>query len=308
MDILLTLTFIFIGVLFLAILVILLIGMICYKFTFKRYDDIKEPMDYINRVNDPEVIDWLNKVDREEIDIKAFDNIKLHGFYLKSLQNLHKTIIFVHGYRSIYCKAVAVAKYFYEKGYNILFYCQRGHHYSEGTTTMGYKEEKDLKSWINYLVNLDNSMEIGLLGFSMGAHVAMLAVGDDIPTNVKYAIEDAGYSNLYQEFEEMLKKKSKFAPTKFLLYCTKNISDLHGFPLNSDVTKSLRNSKVPTLFIHGTKDVVVDYKHFESCYKNFNSNIYKEAKTFPNSDHCCSFINYSEEYLGTVENFIKKVN
>ena len=62
----------------------------------------------------------LNKVEFKKVTIKSFDNLTLVGHYYDAQSN--KTVCLVHGYSANYKEMQQYAKYFYQKGYNLL--CQ----------------------------------------------------------------------------------------------------------------------------------------------------------------------------------------
>lgn len=66
--------------------------------------------------------------------------------------------------------------------FNILAIDLRGSGMIEGRYTgLGWNEHYDIISWINYLVNMDASAQIVLMGINLGAAAVMNAVGDYIP-------------------------------------------------------------------------------------------------------------------------------
>lgn len=67
---------------------------------------------------------------------------------------------------------------FIEMGYNALIIDQRAHGNSQGKYRgMGYLECKDLKEWINFIVDKDKNSKIILYGVSMGATTVMMETG-----------------------------------------------------------------------------------------------------------------------------------
>ena len=272
----------------------------------KKYEEkkIKYKKDKKYKENVDKMRDFISK-ETKEICITSFDNLKLYG-YLKENKDQNIYIIFSHGYGgSIY----DLYKYIYpyiEKNYNILLPNLRGHGKSEGNYIgMGANDAKDILYFINYIVNKNKNAKIILAGVSMGAATTMLTLGQDIPKNVVCAIEDCGYTSVFDEFKYQLKKFYKLPSFPFLyigklyiLYKAKyNIS-------KASCVDVLKKNKVPILFIHGSKD---DYVPFYMLDILYNSAICeKEKVVIKNAKHskCCT--TNKEKYFSSIFKFIDK--
>ena len=98
-------------------------------------------------------ISYFETVEKEEVYIKSFDDLKLKGYLVES-KNSKKVLIFFHGFKSSYKTDLTNAKQYIEKGYSLLTIEQRGHGGSEGKfITFGVLERFDCKSWVEYIVN-----------------------------------------------------------------------------------------------------------------------------------------------------------
>ena len=265
----------------------ILLGYYYYRFALKRR---KNKIDNIITNSIPGLSDtfrfekeWLENLKLEDIYITSFDNLKLHGYF--SRQDSHTYILFSHGYRGIYKEATAQLKAMQEifKPVNILMIDQRAHNLSEGKhLTMGYREGNDLTKWIDKILEMDKDAKIILYGQSMGASTIFFAEGYNLPSNVKCAICDSGYTTIYDEFRYEIDIKM------------------------DDSRLSLSRSTLPTLFIHGTNDRVVPYFFQEQNIRAFNKNTPYERMDIEGAEHCMGFYKDERKYMDKVEKFVKK--
>ena len=104
------------------------------------------------------------------------------------------------------------AEKFYNMGFNILAVDLRTHGESEGKIySLGYLERLDVLAWIKFINDNYNDSKIILYGISMGANAIMMSSAEDLPNNVKAIIEDAGFSNAYEQLKARVDLAYKFS-------------------------------------------------------------------------------------------------
>lgn len=291
----------------------ILLGYYYYRFALKRR---KNKIDNIITNSIPGLSDtfrfekeWLENLNLEDIYITSFDNLKLHGYFNR--QDSHTYILFSHGYRGIYKEATAQLKAMQEifKPVNILMIDQRAHNLSEGKhLTMGYREGNDLTKWIDKIIEMDKEAKIILYGQSMGAATIFFTEGYSLPSNVKCAICDSGYTTIYDEFRFICHLISKKLNPNFLLKPAGwFIKKIVKMDINMDEPRtSLSRSTLPTLFIHGTNDKVVPYFFQEQNIKAFNKSTPYERMDVEDAEHCMGFYKDEKAYVNKVKEFIDK--
>jgi pimeloyl-ACP methyl ester carboxylesterase len=132
----------------------------------------------------------------EDREILSFDRLRLHGYLCLQREPSKKWVILVHGYSGLWFGREALA--FYQAGFNLLLPDARGHGKSQGTYVgMGWHDRLDIKKWICWLIKQYPESEIVLYGVSMGAASVMMAAGEELPPNVKAAVEDCGYTSAW---------------------------------------------------------------------------------------------------------------
>lgn len=242
----------------------------------------------------------------EHITIKNRDNKSIHGFLINAKEETNKWAILIHGFNCEPFYMANLAEVYHEWGYNIIMPALRGHDHSEhNTVSMGWLDRLDIVDWVQYIIKNNEDAKILLHGISMGGATVMMTTGEDLPSNVKCAIEDCGFTSVWNEFKHEL-KKTYHLDTFPVLYATSNIHKIFkGHTLKeASAIEQLKKSKTPTLFIHGEKDEYVPYymlkENFEACAAE------KEMLTVPEAEHANSYKINPELYWGTVERFINK--
>ncbi len=250
--------------------------------------------------------DWFDQIDKEDVYITSFDGYRLHAYEFKQNTNSDKWAVCVHGYRD---KAEGMSLYaynYYNQGFNVLLPDLKGHGKSEGKYVgMGYTDRKDLLCWIEKIINKFPTSQIVLHGVSMGAATVMMTCGEDLPSNVKVAVEDCGYSSVYDQYAYVADNFINIPLRGFALGALNTYAQLKtGVNLKQmDATAQLQKSKVPMLFIHGDKDTFVPLEMLTKVY-DANSQIEKEKFIVAGATHAYSASQDPENYFNKVFEFI----
>lgn len=283
------------------------ISEIIFKFVLKRCDK-KTPFnpkitnDHMVFITDD---NWFENTVHETIELKSYDNINLKGFLFKN--DTHKYLLTLHGYHGLYSENSYVGAHFFNKGFNVLMPCCRGHFVSGGKYfTMGIKERYDVKQWIEYIVSIDKHAEIAIYGLSMGAGTLLMTLGLSLPKNIKCAIEDCGYCSIYEQVKTSIKSFLPKGLQGLSLICFSFGCRMHGFSNKLNTSETLKDNKIPTLFIHGRLDNFVLFKNLEINYSNMKSPAYKEKHIFENAAHASSLGTEPNKYMQICDAFVEK--
>ncbi len=307
--------YIFIGITVFAAIISLCAALYIYKQAFyfkfdeKTHDCIrmKEIENYGSLKND--IIELIKKVKSapyEEVSIKSYDGLNLYGKLYLIDENADFEIVF-HGYKS--CPyhdcggAWLLAK---ERGHNLLLPDQRCHGKSEGKMICyGIRERFDAQKWCEYIAEKYPNRKIVLEGVSMGASTALMASDLQLPSAVKGIISDSGFSsaegNILKVASDM-----KLNPNIIRPFLRLSTLIFGKFGIN-DCTpvKSVKNAKLPILFIHGNADSLVPYEMSEELYSACTGEKY--FLMGENADHGLTFFADKEKYKATTGEFIEKV-
>lgn len=256
-----------------------------------------------NKVKLTEKEDYYFEIMRDCF-IKSFDNLNLFGKFLINNKS-NNWVILVHGYTANAKSMLSLADKYYKKGFSILAPDQRAHGQSEGTyTTFGLKEKEDIKARMEWIIKTDPQAKIIVHGESMGAATTMLLAGDN-PENLLAFIEDCGYTSFYAMQIDQLK-----GDLGLLVYPITFIANIIGkIRFSSNFYKSnmdsMKNTKIPGMFIHGKSDRLVPV---QMCYDLYKIHPGKKSLYTPKAaDHAeCKFYD-QDEYFGKIFEFLEEL-
>lgn len=253
--------------------------------------------------------DLYKSLKKENIEITSIDNLKLSAMLLLNKKHTNKFIILVHGISIGYIGSLKYFDIFFNEGFNVLIIHQRRHGKSEGKySTYGYFEKQDVNLWINYLVHrFGKNIILGLHGESMGASTVLQTI--PLNNNIKFVIEDCGYCDLYELMKYEVScyaNKISYYPLLLTLNITNLIIKFKAKFRFQDVSpiNIVKNTSIPILFIHGSKDTFVPSYMCEKLY-NAKTKGLKQIFLVDNASHAESIIVNKELYSRKISDFIQ---
>lgn len=233
----------------------------------------------------------------EDVTFETSDGLKLKGWFIPGSKS-NNTIIVMHGYPTNKADVLPFSMFLLKK-FNVFLFDFRSFGESEGSyTTAGYKEVKDLDAAVKYLKTRKDTDDIGALGFSLGASVAIMNKDDSI----KAVVSDSAYSDL-KSIIEVMYKNFYFLKRPFV-YLTGIYGKMFFGVDVKDVSpvNDIRNIDKPVLIIHGKKDKQIPVNE---AYILHNANK-KTELWIVDADHGESYALNKEEYENKVLSFFEK--
>lgn len=236
----------------------------------------------------------LREREHEEWTLRSSRGEALKGFYYPSGAKGKKIAFIIHGYRSEHAETAGMFyDYYRSRGIDIFCCDHTAHGESEGKY-IGFDvfESKDCLDWVEYLVQkFGPDTQILLHGFSMGAATVM-QMSSHCPPQVKFIIEDSGYQNARASLAHQV--GPMYQPLRLINKLAA------GYDLDdSDVTNSLKASRVPMLFVHGTEDKLVPSCNGPALYEMYEG---EKDCYFP----CCT--RHIETMYTTPEGYGRKID
>lgn len=216
---------------------------------------------YFNEIK--AVRDKLLIRDRCEVSVVSFDGLKFYGDYYDT--GADRTAIIFHGIGAdIYTSCPSQAEMLCRNGFNVLLVRQRAHNKSEGKwTTIGFKEQYDVLTWIGW-VKKNSSSQILLLGVSMGAATLAMASDKIRDTEVKGMVLDSCYYSIYEQMKSEIRKNHI---PRILLYLERlMVKAVFHEDIKDSTVQNLENTKIPVMIIHGEDDQTVDCRWSKVIY------------------------------------------
>ena len=297
-----------------AVLLILLTSLICF---FKVFYSVRRKSTEEYPMPDGDIYvpyyesmrEWQKRVDelpRRDVEITSQDGLTLRGKYYEYSKDAPIELMF-HGYRGNSRSDLSggVLRCF-KMGRSVLAVDHRASGLSEGRViTFGVNESLDCKRWVDFILSdINKDAKILMTGISMGAATVMTASSFDLPKNVIGVIADCGYTSA----EAVIKKvcrDMRLPPS--LLYPFIRLGAIifgHFDPNKRSPIESVKNAKVPIIFIHGDTD---DFVPYEMSVENFNAyTSRKKLITVKNAGHGLAYAVAPELYLEGITNFFEE--
>lgn len=250
-------------------------------------------------------IEYNNTTPHKWIFTRSFDGLNLAGRYYDNKSD--KTVILFHGYRSSALRDFACAVEMYMSfGFNVLLCDQRSHGRSEGKLiTFGVKEKRDVVSWCEYICEKYSPKKIVLGGMSMGATTVLLALGENLPINVKTVIADCGFTSPEDIILKVAKQSFKINAKYFLPFLNLYCMFFGKFSIyNNDTRETVKKSDIPIMLIHGENDGFVPCEMSVETYRNANDK--SELLIVKEADHGLSYLIDTPLVRDSIKKFLKE--
>ncbi len=217
--------------------------------------------------------EWMEKQTLEDVFIRARDGIRLHAFYLAAAEPSKKLVILHHGFTSHAADNATHAKFFHEQGYEVLLLDLRAHGESEGNYVgFGILDRFDTLEWIRWgRERFGADVKIVLHGTSMGGATVLMALGlPEIQETVSAVIADCAYTSPADIFSHVIQKDYHLPPAPIIALTSAYSQSAAGYRFDTCSTlETLKDNRVPVLFIHGREDKFVptwmSQKNFDAC-------------------------------------------
>lgn len=276
-------------------------------------DEFADPVkmaEYMDR-SEP-VKKWTEEIGKEDVWITARDGCRLHAFFIAAEADSDKLAIIHHGYtsRALALDTIYHAKYFHDKGFDVLVPDLRAHGQSDGDYAgFGVLDRFDTARWVQYARDrFGDNKKIVLHGTSMGAATVLMSLGEAIvQKNVSAVIADCGFTSPADIFTHVIKKNYHIPVTAPIIkisgaYCKKKAG--YAFDEYSTVD-ALSYNKVPVLFIHGKEDKFVPTNMSRENYKVCTSK--KKLLVVESAGHASSVFENTALYEKTEGEFLAEI-
>lgn len=243
---------------------------------------------------------WLKDHHPQDIFTSSRDGLHLHGLWIPA-ENPRGTILLAHGYRSTMLVDFGIVLDMYHKeGMNLLLPEQRCHGRSGGKyITFGVKESEDMLCWLEYHNKHLSNCSVVISGLSMGSSTVMYMLDGELPSNVKAAICDCGFTSPAEIIGKIF-RETVHLPSGIFVRAADLFARLfaHFSFYEKDSRKTLANNKLPILIVHGKADNFVPCSMSEeafACCAGEKYLILAEDAT-----HGYSYLKAKEEYYSRI--------
>ena len=251
----------------------------------------------------------------QSVVIRSYDRLRLHGWRFDpdtARPMPHCYAICVHGYTGGPGEMAPWAQHYATMGFTVFTPAMRAHERSAGRyVTMGALERRDLKQWVNLIVSRDPQARILLHGNSMGAASVLLAGADPCHApNIRAIVSDSAFvcatAQLTHSMADALHVPRALARPAVGV-ANLLLGRLADASLaDADVLGAVRRLTIPTLFVQGDADAIVDPSSARRLYEACASNDC-ELLVVPGAGHVASLATDPRLYWSTVDGFLRRI-
>ncbi|GAB4572650.1 MAG: alpha/beta hydrolase [Anaerolineae bacterium] len=196
----------------------------------------------------------------EPVEFETRDGLKLRGWWILppagAPRKPDRALVLVHGQNGSMDGDTAQAAAFARAGYPVLMFNLRAHGSSQGQqVTFGAREFMDVLAALDWLQHQQGIVQVGVVGFSMGAGVALRAAFLD--GRVRAVVADGTISRVADAFVGLGRQKGIPAPVmRAVAWAVLGMASLRAKTLISraDPIRWADRVPCPVLFIHGARD------------------------------------------------------
>jgi len=207
----------------------------------------------------------------EDFDVRTKDSLTLRGWYIPSEEEEATTVLVLHDLNESKITCLDMIKPLHDRGFNVCIVDMRAHGNSDGETfTVGNPAVEDVRVILDSLYKRPETVHVALFGIGTGAAIGIQLFTKD-PRPVAFILQ-SGFDS-YEKYVRVFADKQWGKFQKFLLPSLKIRLKRHmGYDV-SDLNFSdiIKYDSIPTLFIAGTEDNIVDPKETMALYDSTGS-------------------------------------
>ncbi len=252
--------------------------------------------------------EWLQTAESRKISVKTEDGYTLIAAEFPAAEDNHKWVLILHGYTGWKEEMYPFAYWYHEQGYHVIVPDLRCQGESEGDFIgMGWTDHYDCMLWLDYILSQDGDAGIVLHGQSMGAAAALMISGDEeLSVNIDAVISDCAYTDAYAMFGEKIKDWFHLPAFPLVDTACLVLRMRGGYDLkDASAIDAVRNSRIPTLFIHGDMDEMISVQMSKDLYEA--AGCPKELLIIEGAGHAQAHEKDPEAYFGVIRVFLEEI-
>jgi len=236
------------------------------------------------------------------ITFRTPDNIELAGILLEH-PKAKRNILLCHGYRS--CKEHLKRLVTFFPHDNILLFDYRAHGQSSGNTvTIGYDEQKDVLSALNFLEKHKGTKKLPIygIGISMGAVSLLGATTQYQGKALKAIVIDSAFNRLDEQVSHTFTSYTGLPKVPFMSF-TQLMYEYFFDVSMADINTAAwaENITIPVLVVHSKDDTHSPLVMAENIYDSLKGP--KKMWQVESCEHGKIFKSFPKEYQEQVNNF-----
>ena len=249
-------------------------------------------------------LSWYDSLEKTDYTVTGNDGYILHAQFLRNPKDTDRYVIISHGYTDNRFGALKYVRMYLEQGFHVIVYDLRGHGMNELTfCTYSVRERKDLLALIrDSRERYKNMTLLGLHGESLGAATSIAVLEEKPP--VDFVVADCGFSEIASVLQGGLQAMHLPGWMVHIASLCAQIRFGYSYEQMRPVD-SLRDNRIPILFMHGAEDSFIPPEHSEKMKAATKG--YAEVHLIAGADHAMSVLTDPDGYQETVSRFLQTV-
>lgn len=250
-------------------------------------------------VPDRFITPWELGIPYEDVEFPTPDGLTLRGWWLAHPE-ARRTVITLTGHHGGRSDTIGIAGGLWRRGMNVLLFDYRGRGASDPhINTLGYFETVDGLAAGEYALCRAPEAAVGLVGYSMGAAVAIMAAARD--SRIGAVVADSPFASQRRVIRRNFRTATRLPSFPVALL-------MEAFlPYGVERVEPIRDiaciSPRAVMFIHGERDVVTDPRDSQTLYEAAGEP--KEMWALPSVDHCGAYFADRATYVERVASFLE---
>ncbi len=249
---------------------------------------------------------WLETVEAQTLSVVSADGYRLVATEFLPSEESDIWVLILHGYTGWKEEMYPFAYWYHREGYHVIVPDLRCQGESEGDFIgMGWTDHFDCMLWIDHILSQDQNARIIVHGQSMGAATVLMMTGEELPDNIIAVISDCAYTDAYSMFGEKIREWFNLPAFPLVDSACVILRFRGGYDLKkASAIDAVAKSNVPTLFIHGEDDAMIDVQMSRDLYKAAACR--KELLIVADAGHAQAQDKEPAVYYGTIREFLKR--
>lgn len=235
-----------------------------------------------------------------ELRFIADDGTSLAGWWLDRPGSA-RVIVVCHGHRGSMADLLGIGPGLWRAGNSVLLFDFRGNGDSaDGPQSLAHYEQQDLRAAIDLAARRRPDAEIGVVGFSMGAAVALLTAAED--ERVRACVLDSSFADM-RDVIATASRRMRMPPFPVVPLTDHATRLRYGYRFHdvAPIDAVHRLAPRPVLFLHGEQDRIIPVQHAQRLFAAADEP--KLLRLFPGADHCGGYFQDRPGYIATVAAF-----
>jgi fermentation-respiration switch protein FrsA (DUF1100 family) len=242
---------------------------------------------------------WELQVEYEPVEFVS-GGLAIRGWWLPQ-PGSQQVVIGCTGHRGAKHELLGIGSGLWRAGNNVLLFDFRGRGASEGDVcSLAFHEIADLRSAVEYVSARMPDARLGVIGYSMGAAVALLVAAQE--PRIRAVVADSAFATMRDVIAFAYQRhRLPAVPVVHLADAINRRRYGYGYAAVEPIRTVAAISPRPLLLIHGDQDMTIPVEHSRRLLKAAGEP--KELWIVPDVGHCGGYFAGRSQYVSRVASF-----